>query len=231
MIKNNFKRALFFGFSLVSAIILLRYLGVGKYVSLEQLQANKIYLQEFVMYHYIKSVIIYIAVYIAVIALAIPAFLPLTMIGGFLFGLVLGTLYAAVGATVGSTISFLGMRYIMANTIRQKYGHKLEKFNKSIKSHGVAGYLLTLQLLTVIPYFLINALAALADVPFISFVWTTLVGSLPLLFLYVFAGRQLYVVESLGDIFSPQVIILFVLLIFLALVPMFLRWMKKLPEV
>ena len=229
--KNGFKRALIVGAIVFFTALILRYLGVGKYLSLEQFHANKVYLQEIVSYHYVKSVLIYIGVYTAVIALAIPAFLPLTIIGGFLFGLVPGVLYAAIGATVGSTSSFLIMRYVMANTIRMKYGHKLEKFNERIKAHGVASYLLTLQLLTVIPYFVINALAALADVPFFTFVWTTLAGSLPLLFVYSFAGRELYVVESIGDIFSPPVIILFVLLIFLSLLPMFLRWIRQLPDV
>lgn len=229
--KNGFKRALIAGSVILVTILLLRYFGVSKYLSLNQLQAHKVYLQEVVAYHYIKSVLVYIAVFVCVIALAIPAFAPLTIIGGFLFGFVPGSLYAAIGATVGSTISFLFMRYVMSNTIRQKYGHKLDTFNERIKSHGVASYLLTLQLLTIIPYFLINALAALADVPFVTFVWTTFVGLLPLLFVYVFAGRELYVVESVGDIFSPSVIVLFVLLIILALLPMFLRWIRKLPEV
>lgn len=229
--KNGFKRALFIGIVVLASIFLLRYLGVGKYLTLEQLQANKAYLQEVVAYYYLKSVLIYIVVYTFVIAMAIPAFPPLTIIGGFLFGLVPGALYAAIGATIGSSISFLVMRYIMANTIRRKYGDKLQKFNERIKSHGVASYLLTLQLLSVIPYFIINALAALADVPFITFFWTTLVGSLPLLFLYSFAGRELYVVESMGDIFSLPVILLFILLILLALLPMFLRWLRQLPDV
>ncbi len=228
--KTGFKRALIIGFVVIAVIVLFRYLEIGNYLSLEQLQVNKAYLKQLVAYHYLKSVFIYISIYIVVVAMALPAFTPLTIIGGFLFGLVPGLLYAAISATAGSTISFLVMRYVMKNTIQQKYGHKLEKFNERITSHGVASYLLTLQLLTVIPYFIINALAALADVPFITFVWTTLAGSFPLLFVYTFAGRQLCVVESLGDIFSPSVILLFVLLILLALLPMFLRWLRQLPE-
>jgi len=230
MMVSNVQKALFVGFMLGGAIVLAWYLGLHNYLTIAALQENRAYLETAVESNYIKAVAIFIAVYIAVIAVAMPGVPPLTMIGGFLFGLFPAALYASVAATVGTSISFLLIRYVMSGVIRGKYAAKLEQFNKKIASHGVVGYLLTMQLVGVIPYFIINSLAALTDVPFKTFLWTTYVGSLPIIFVYAFAGRQLYLVESVNDIFSPSIIALLVFLVLLTLLPLFLKFSRRVTD-
>jgi uncharacterized membrane protein YdjX (TVP38/TMEM64 family) len=75
-------------------------------------------------------------------------------------------------------------------------------------------------------------LAALADVPLFTFMWTTAVGSLPFLLIYAFAGRQLGTITSMSELFKPHIILLLLLLALLALLPMVIRkirnrWKKK----
>jgi uncharacterized membrane protein YdjX (TVP38/TMEM64 family) len=161
------------------------------------------------------------------IALAIPGLPLLTMLGGFLFGFMYGALYAIISATVGSSLSFLVIRYLLSSLIRGKYAQRLETFNEKIASYGIASYLLTLQCIGLIPYFVINTLAALAHVPFITFVWTTFVGSLPIIGIYSFAGRKLYVIESIKEIFSPSMIGLLVLFSVMASIPLLLRFSRR----
>ncbi len=225
--NSGLKKALFAGFILISGIIVAWYLGLHEYLTLDAMKENRAYLEAAVQAHYFRSVLIFIAIYIAVIATAMPGVPPLTMIGAFLFGFIPGGFYASIAATTGTTISFLIIRYVLSGVIRGKYAQKLERFNEKIASHGVAGYLLTLQLIGLIPFFVINTLAALADVPFKTFLWTTYVGSLPILFIYAFAGRQLSLVESIRDIFSPSIIVLLVFLILLTLMPIFLRFSRR----
>lgn len=225
--NNGTKKALLVGFGLVSIIILIWYLGLYRYFTLTSLQSNRSLLEESVAQNYIKAVAIFMAIYTAVIALAIPGVPPLTMVGGFLFGCIPAGIYATISATLGATVSFLLIRYVLSNVIRGKYAQKLERFNAKIASHGAASYLLTLQLMGLIPYFFINALAALTNVSTFTFMWTTCVGSIPIIFIYAFAGRQLYLVESVRDIFSPSIIALLLFLIGVSLLPIVFRYVSK----
>ena len=228
--NGSLKKAI--GLSIVCAAIIavVWYLGLHKYITLNALHENKVYLENAVAENYVRSVLIYLLIYIAIIAIALPGVPLLTMLGGFLFGFLPAGVYAAIGATVGTTISFLVIRYLLSNLIRGKYAQKLEKFNEKVRSHGVASYLLTMQLMGLIPYFVINALAALADVPFTTFLWTTFFGSLPILFIYSFAGRQLYLINSVQDIFSPTIIGLLLFLVLLGLAPILLRFSRRITD-
>ncbi len=229
--KNRFVRSLIIGAAVVGIILLLRYLGAGQYFSLEKLKQNSDYFKELVASYYGLSVMIYIAVYTVVISCAIPAFAPLTIVGGFLFGILPAVLYSAISATLGSVVYFLLARYVLTNTVRRKYGYRLAKFNDRLKSHGVASYLLMVQFLTVVPYFIINTLSALADVPLWTFLWTTFIGSMPLLFVYAYSGRQLSTIGSVRDIFSPQIILMFIILILFAFLPMIIKRLRTIMDV
>jgi len=222
-VKYRVKRALVIGFVLFFAIILLSYFGFGDYLTFEQLKNDKIYLKQLVGSHYWSSVALYLGIYIAVIACCIPATPPLTIVGGFLFGVVPGILYAFIGAMIGATISFLLVRYVLKDTVSIYFHDKIEQFNKQITVYGMATYLLILQLVTVFPFFVVNTLAGLANIPLWTFVWTTFVGLFPSLLIYTLAGRQLGVIESTRDVFSPSVIIVFLILILIVLFPLFLR--------
>lgn len=228
--NSSLQKALLVGCVLVGVIVLAWHLGLHNYLTLAAMQENRAYLEVAVQSNYLRSVAIFVGIFMAVIALAMPGVPPLTMIGGFLFGFIPGALYASIAATVGTSISFLIIRYVLSGLIRGKYAQKLERFNEKITSHGVVGYLLTMQLVGVIPYFIINTLAALTDVSFKTFLWTTYVGSLPIIAIYAFAGRQLYLVESASDIFSPSIIALLVFLVLLTLMPLFLKFSRRVTD-
>lgn len=227
IMNNGMKKALLVGFVIAIIVSVVWYLGLYEYFSLTSLQSNRVYLEETVKTNYIKAVFIFMVVYAAVIALGMPGVPPLTMVGGFLFGFIPTVIYAVISATIGTTISFLLIRYVLGNVIRGKYAQKLDRFNEKIASHGAASYLLTMQLMGLIPYFVINVLAALTNVPTTTFIWTTFVGSLPILCIYAFAGRQLYMVESVSDIFSPSIIALLVVLVLISMMPLFLKLSRR----
>jgi len=222
-VKETVKKALVVGFMLLFFIILFRYFSIGDYLTFEQLKNNRDYLKQLVKNHYWFSVAIYLGIYLGAIACCLPATPPLTIIGGFLFGVMPGLLYALIGATVGATISFLVVRYVLKNTVSLYFHKRIEQFNKQVTVYGIASYLLILQFATIFPFFVVNTLAALADVPLWIFVWTSFVGSFPSLLVYTLAGRQFGVIESAHDVFSPSVLIVFVILILLVLLPLFFR--------
>ena len=127
---------------------------------------------------------------------------------------------------MGATLSFLLFRYVLSNYVGTWYGDRVEKFKAQITTQG-ASYLLMLHFVIVVPYFVINTLAAATDISLFTFVWTTLVGSIPIVSVYAFAGRQLSYINKIGDIFSPTIIIAFMLLILMACMPIIIRRFKK----
>lgn len=228
--NRNYKKLLVIGLCIVVVVWLCHYLGIQHYFTLEHLKNNRQYLTDLVTHYPGWSALAYVALCAGIVACGIPVIGPLTVVGGFLFGTFFGTLYSLTGSTVGVIGMVLFVRYVIAQTIAKRYGNKLATFNKRLQAYGHS-YLLTMNLLAVIPFFVIATLAGLADVSLITVVWTTIVGSFPLIFIYAFAGRQLGTISSIGDIFSPQIIAAFVLLALLALIPMVIRRVREITDI
>lgn len=206
----------------VILILFLYYVGFAHYFSLENIKAHAVWLQNFVALHYGRSVIIFIAISTLLIACTLPVTAPVAVCAGFLFGLAPAVLYSMIAVLIGTSISFLMVRYAMSHIMRHQYNAQLTAFKQQLHAYGYT-YLISLQLLTVVPYFIINTLAALAGIPFRTFMWTTALGSLPIIIIYAFAGRQLYMIQSWRDILSINMLLLLLLLAFLALLPIIVK--------
>jgi len=226
-VKKRYTRLAFFLCIIIATTLLVRYTNIHHYFSLTALKDDKHFLKMLINENYHATVLIYILIFIAVISFTIPGSAALTLLGGYLFGALEGSAYALIGSVVGATISFLLFRYVFSRYVGTWYGKRVEQFKEQINQHG-ASYLLMLHFVTVVPYFVINTLAAVANISLGTFVWTTIVGSIPIVCVYAFAGRQLSYINKIGDIFSPMIILAFVLLILVACMPIIIRKFKKL---
>lgn len=216
-----YKRALIAAI-IIAILIWARCSGIGNNFTLAMFKQKQLELVEFVKHSYWRAVVWYIAIYIVAIALALPAATVLTVAGGFLFGTIFGALYANIAATIGAIISFLTVRYLIGKPLQQKYAAQLTRFNRAMKNQG-AVYLVTVHFIALVPFFLINLLAGLTNVPLWTFIWTTSVGILPGGLVYAFAGRQIHELDSIRDIFSPPIIAAFLLVALLALMPALIK--------
>lgn len=201
---------------------LIMFSWLSRFITLEQIQAHSVAFKYFVGEHYTEAVFLYIGIYALTIAIGIPAVVPLSLLGGYLFGVLLGTLYGAFGATIGSVVAFAVVRYLLKNVVMRRYGKQLEQFNRQMCQYG-ANYLLMVHYASIIPFFFINSLAAISDVSWLTFVWTTVVGFIPLAMLYSYAGKELATIKSVHDIMTAPIIAIFVVLILLALVPIIIK--------
>lgn len=197
-------------------ILVLRFLGVGQYLTLANFKSHRAYIQQIIQNHYWFSVLVYILLYTLVVSLSLPAAAILTIVGGFLFGVFEGAFYANIGATIGASIAFLIIRYALGSFLQEKYADQLATFNKEFNQYG-SWYLLGIHLITIIPFFVINTIAGMTQIPFWTFVWTTALGIIPGSLVYTYAGRQLLSIEHIGDIFSPSVLTAFLALMLLSL--------------
>jgi len=194
------------------------YLDLGRFLSLEALKANRDQLLAFTEANYSAAVILFILLYIAVTGLSLPGAVILTLAGGFVFGSVPATLYVNIGATTGATLAFLAARYVLKDWVEERFGKWLEPLQQGFARNAFS-YLLTLRLIPLFPFFVVNLVSGLTRVSLGTYVAATALGIIPGSFVYAYAGRQLGTINSLKEIASPRVLGAFILLGILALVP------------
>ena len=212
----------------VFALVVLAffYFDLGQYLSLNSLKENKDALRSYTDKHYLLMVILFIGVYIVQTAFSLPGAAILTLAGGFLFGVFFGTLYVNIGATAGATLAFFAARYLFRDSVEKRFGQKLESIQKGFAKNGF-NYLITLRLIPLFPFFLVNLASGLTRLRLSTYVAATALGILPGSLIFCNAGKQLGNINSLGDIASPGVLGAFILLGLLALVPVIYQKLKK----
>ncbi|GAB4398701.1 MAG: bifunctional TVP38/TMEM64 family protein/FAD-dependent oxidoreductase [Rhodoferax sp.] len=149
--------------------------------------------------------------YVLVTALSLPGAALLTLVVGALFGLVWGTLLVSFASSLGATLAFLAARYVARDAVQQRYGDRLKAINQGVRQEG-AWYLLSLRLIPVFPFFLVNLLMGLTPMRTWTYYWVSQLGMLAGTVVYVNAGTRLAQLRSVSDIVSPAVWGSFVLL-------------------
>ena len=203
---------------IVLAIAAFFYFDLGRFLSLTALKDNRDKLLSFTQANYATAAGLFIVSYIAVTGLSLPGAVILTLAGGFLFGGLFGTLFVNVGATTGATLAFLAARYLLRDAVEQKFGKWLGPLQEGFAKNAFS-YLMTLRLIPLFPFFVVNLVSGLTRVNVGTYVAATALGIIPGSFVYAYAGQQLGNINSLKEIASPNVIAAFVLLGLLALAP------------
>ena len=194
------------------------YFDLGRFLSLATLKDNRDSLLAFTDASFVSAVGIFIVAYVVVAGLSLPGAVILTLAGGFLFGAVFATVFINIGATTGATLAFLTARYLLRDAVEQKFGKWLGPFQEGFAKNAFS-YLLTLRLIPLFPFFVVNLVSGLTRVNIGTYIAATAIGIIPGSFVYAYAGRQLGTINSLKEIASPNVIGAFVLLGILALIP------------
>jgi len=218
------KKILIALFILIAAALFF-WLDLGKFLTLEALKANRQVLLEYYAAHTLATVSGFMAIYIIQTALSLPGAAILSLAAGAIFGSIMGTVYANIAATIGATMAFLVTRYLLRDTIQNRFGPQLDGMNRELEARGF-NYLLFLRLVPVFPFFLINLAAGLTRLPLRSFFLATMIGIIPGGFVYVNAGASLASITSLSGIASPRVLGSFALLGLFALVPVLYNKVK-----
>jgi uncharacterized membrane protein YdjX (TVP38/TMEM64 family) len=210
------------------AVAAFFYLDLGRFLSLQALKDNRDDLLLFTETHSAVAAALFVLAYVAVTGLSLPGAVILTLAGGFLFGAVWGTLFVNLGATTGATLAFLASRYLLHDWVERKFGKWLGPVQQGFAQNAFS-YLMTLRLIPLFPFFVVNLVSGLTRMNIGTYVAATALGIIPGSFVYAYAGRQLGTINSLQDIASPGVIGAFVLLGLLALVPsLYKKWCGKL---
>ena len=195
----------------VVGALLWRHFGLGDLLTLDSLKASREALAALVAANPLGSLALYFLIYLSVAALSLPGAAILTLAGGALFGLVKGLVVVSFASAIGALLSFLIARYLLRDSVQQRFGNLLEPINQGMQRDG-AWYLLTLRLVPLFPFFAVNLLAALTPIAATRFYWVSQLGMLAGTAVYVNAGTQLATIQRTADIFSPALLGSFLLL-------------------
>lgn len=220
------KSFIIIGLVIVAMIAAIQFSDLLSFFSLENLKNHREYLQRFVVDHYLLSVVIYFLVCISVVATALPLSAFMIVSAGFLFGIKWGLLYSITGATIGAMISFFWLRYLFSRAVPENLKIRLASFSKNIEKYG-AFYFLSLHLMSILPFFLINALAVIAHLSLFTFAWTTLVGIIPISVLYAYMGQKLGTISSVQEVLTWPIVMTFFALALLAISPILISKIKN----
>lgn len=187
------------------------YFDLNQLLTLEGLKGSMAQFNEYKAQSPLLIIGGFFLLYVVVTALSLPGAAILTLAAGALFGLVQGLLIASFASSIGATIAFLASRYLLRDTIKQRFPERLAAIDAGVEKEG-GFYLFTLRLVPVFPFFLINLLMGVTAIKSWTYYWVSQVGMLAGTFVFVNAGTQLAQIESLSGILSPKLILSFALL-------------------
>ncbi len=188
-----------------------QHFDVGALLTLESLKASRDALQARVQAEPLATAALFFAVYAAATALSIPGAVILTLAAGAMFGLGWGLLLVSFASSLGALLAFLVARHLLRDRIQSRFGKALAPVNEGVRQDGTF-YLLTLRLVPVFPFWLINLLMGLTPMGTGRFYVVSQIGMLAGTAVYVNAGTQLGALQSPGDVLSPGLLGSFVLL-------------------
>lgn len=220
--------------AVVLAVVLTAILALGldDYLSFEMLRDNRGAFIAWVDRTGWVAVVAFAGIYALAVAVSLPAGALLTLTAGFLFGPVLGTISVVCGATAGATAIFLAARTAFGRMLRARAGKSIDRVASGFEEDAFS-YLLTLRLIPIFPFWLVNVAPAFTRISVRSYVIATALGIVPATIVYVLIGNGLGAVLESGerpdlDILSDPAVLLPVTgLAVLSLLPVVYRRFRR----
>jgi len=206
----NFKRGILLAIviGLIGAFFVF---DLGQYLTLESLKSNQQQLADFIQQNWLQAFIGYFLLYVVVTALSLPGAAILTLGAGALFGLGWGLLLASFASTIGATFAFLVSRFLLRDWVKKTFSNKIKAIDEGVAKDG-AFYLLSLRMVPLFPFFVINLVMGITGIRTLTYYWVSQVGMLMGTVVFVNAGTQLVEINTLSDIVSAELLLSFALL-------------------
>ncbi|MBF0265504.1 MAG: FAD-dependent oxidoreductase [Gammaproteobacteria bacterium] len=187
------------------------FFNLGDYFTLEAIKSHQNTINAYYQESPVITILAYFIIYIIVAALSLPGATILTLAGGFIFGNLYGFLIISFASTIGATFAFLMARFLIKNWVEKQFSTQLNSINQGIDKEGIF-YLLSLRLIPIFPFFMVNLLMGLTRMKTLTYFWVSQLGMIPGTLVYINAGTQVSKIETLQDIISPAILLSFTLL-------------------
>lgn len=215
-------------FILVIGLCAFFLLGGKQYLSLEFLKKHYQLILNWSNNHYLLAPLLCISIYATFVAISAPGAVFLTLISGMLFGPVWGSIYVTVGATIGATLIFSAVKLSISTFDKSKLAGWIKRLEQGFQDNAFF-YLLTLRLIPAFPFFIVNIVPALLNMPLMKYMSATFVGIIPGVIIYTTLGSNLHDIlnndtsPNLNIIFQPKVLLPLLALAILSLLPTLYR--------
>ena len=218
--KKNVGKLVGIGLVLLAVAVIAKVTGLTDYISLDNLDALRGWIDGFGAI----APVVFVAVYAAAVVAFLPA-TPLTLLSGLVFGAVWGTLWAWVGATLGATLALLVGRYAARGLVESwKVDNKrVKKLDEGVEKHGWRMLLIT-RLVPVFPFSLQNYVYGLTKIRLGTYVLVTGICIVPGVIVYSFAGGSLATAQE--DL-TKTFVYLGVAAVFFVLISLIPAWIRK----
>ena len=155
---------------------------------------------------------------------------PVSLLAGFILGKWVGTITVVLGLSIGATFLYIFGNFFLKDFVREKFLNKFQNLDDKFKKSEFL-YLLIYRFIGGIPWQLSCILPTLFNVKVINFLFATLIGIIPQVFLVVSIGSGLESIisqnlkpPSIMDIISsPTIYLPLGTFFFLIIITVFLR--------
>ncbi len=189
----------------VTVIIVWQLSGLETYLSYDSISENYQEIDQAVSQNYFISVVIFFIIYLMVAATCLPGLGLLSFMSGLLFDFLYGTLICSFASTIGAAITFLISRHFLRDTLEIHLKERFEKINRELTENGKF-YLLSIRLLPILPFQLINPILGLSKVSLKEFYLYSQLGMLPVTAVLTYAGAKSVEIRQVSDIFTPPIL-------------------------
>jgi uncharacterized membrane protein YdjX (TVP38/TMEM64 family) len=217
--------------AVVAAMLFVAF-GGTRHVGLSELAGNFRWMRDAADAAGEGAPLLFVAANIAVLMLLVVPSWFCTIAAGLLFGRWFGTLYALAGTTAGAAAVFLIARSGLGG-LADRAGPRVASIGGALRADGIF-YLVFMRLLPVLPFTLVNVVAALAGLRLQTFLIGTFIGIVPSVVIYANVGdllMELTTSETLPDtnlLREPRFFLPLLGLAALALLPIIVRhWCRR----
>ncbi|MGE3611286.1 MAG: TVP38/TMEM64 family protein [Bacteriovoracaceae bacterium] len=189
---------------IIAAIIVFYKSNANNYLDIQYLQQKVSDYQSAFHQHPIKVVLIFFLAYVIIVGLSIPGAIVLTLFAGPVFGVYKGAIVVIFANVIGATIAFLISRFLFRDFVQKKFQGQYNIISYKIAREG-AIYLLSLRLIPISPFVVINLIMGLTKMSTWKYILITLIGISPGTFIYVVLGNKMQNIKSLSNVFSPSI--------------------------
>ena len=216
------------------AVLVVALVGMAllrDHLNFEALRDNREALLAYRDANYFLTAGAFIAAYIAIVAFSLPGATAATLTGGFLFGLFPGALFNVVAATTGAVLIFLAVRSGLGARLAARIDAsdgRIRRITQAVRANAFQ-VLLSIRLVPIVPFFVMNVIPAVIGVRTSVFAVTTFLGIIPGGVVFTWVGAGLGEVFARGDtpdlgiIFEPHILGPLLGLAALSLLPVLLR--------
>lgn len=203
-------------------VVLLLLMMLSMYfqdwLTIGNIKQNKASIQRLIDDHYGYSVVLFYLSCVIFVNLPVPLAALIKVLGGYFFGLYLGIFYNITATILACIVGFAISRFFFKDAFEARYYQKLESIENDIERNGFY-YFLLLRLVMVMPYFVINVLAGISRISFKDYLFSSCLGVIPASVIYANGGNQLEKIDSIDELFNPELVVSFVLIGLFLMIP------------